>query len=121
MSKQYVSLWVGKFNNKNEFISYVFNHKEEMLSSFEQNFNVYANFDFVESGFFTDSVINHFNNIAYNEQLTSKIHDLINSIENSDEFNIFVLLYENEYNGETKEIITNNNILKFVGNIAYNL
>lgn len=108
-----VSVWIGKFNDKNDFQEYLeisYDDNGEMLSNFMKDFNIeFYDEDFSESIFLESSSLSELKNFSYSNSFVENV------LGKALDYNSFFVLYDFDFD-------SNDNIsgkLKFIGSFDY--
>ncbi|MES5918677.1 immunity 22 family protein [Bacillus cereus group sp. RP37] len=123
--KEKVSIWVGNFESKDEFLNYTNNEYTEdgdsISSNFEKDFNlIYYDRDLVEKEWVSQSK----NNIKDLLKGFSYVDQFIQRFKYTNcekKFNAAILIYNMGYNAKQRKVKYKSNELEFVGIYQYSI
>lgn len=123
--KENVSIWVGNFESKDDFLNYTnIEYTEDgdsISSNFEKDFNlIYYDRDLVEKEWFSQSI----NNKKDLLKGFSYVDQFIQQFDNTHcekKFNAAILIYNMECNAKERKVKFKNNELEFVGVYQYRI
>ena len=123
--KEKVSIWVGNFESKDEFLNYTNNEYTEdgdsISSNFEKDFNlIYYDRDLVEKEWVSQSK-NNIKDLLKDFSYIDQLIQQFNYTNCEKKLNAAILIYNMEYNAKERKVKFKSNELEFVGVYQYRI
>ncbi len=123
--KEKVSIWVGNFESKDEFLNYTNTEYTEngdsISSNFEKDFNlIYYDRDLVEKEWVSQSK-NNIKDLLKGFSYVDQFIQQFNNTNREKKFNAVILIYNMESNAKERKVKFKNNELEFVGVYQYRI
>ncbi|MBZ4224022.1 immunity 22 family protein [Bacillus wiedmannii] len=123
--KEKVSIWVGNFESKDEFLNYTNTEYTEdgdsISSNFEKDFNlIYYDRDLVEKEWVSQSK-NNIKDLLKDFSYIDQLIQQFNYTNCEKKFNTAILIYNMEYNAKERKVKFKSNELEFVGVYQYRI
>lgn len=125
MMKEKVSIWVGNFESKDDFLNYTnIDYTEDgdsISSNFEKDFSlIYYDRDLVEKGWVIQSK-NNIKDLLKGFSYVDQFIQQFNYTNCEKKFNAAILIYNMEYNAKERKVKFKSNELEFVGVYQYRI
>ncbi|WP_242214129.1 immunity 22 family protein [Bacillus cereus group sp. BfR-BA-01383] len=123
--KEKVSIWVGNFESKDEFLNYknteYTENGDSISSNFEKDFNlIYYDRDLVEKEWVSQSK-NNIKDLLKGFSYVDQFIQQFNNTNREKKFNAAILIYNMESSAKERKVKFKNNELEFVGVYQYRI